>query len=205
MPKLLVASLAAVVAVTVSGSFACAPKPTTEQLPPPGLAGAPGAPATPAPGAQGSSTHATPQPSAALTSLPGAGHNVPPPAGGTPESAQLPPGHPPIDTGPTTPGAGAGAAASAPTGMAPAGMGSAAQEVQITGKVLEAIDVPTYTYMRLQTPAGEEWAAVNTVKVNVGDTVTVTSSLVMENFRSSSLNRTFPKLVMGMLVGTPKR
>jgi hypothetical protein len=198
MPKLLVAASFATV---VLSAVACAPKPTGEQLPPAGLAGAPGTPAAAAaPGAQGSSTHATPQPSAALTSLPGAGHNVPAPAGGTPESAQLPAGHPPIDTGPTTPGAG-----SAPTGMAPPGMGSGAQEVQITGKVLEAIDVPTYTYMRLQTSAGEEWAAVNTVKVNVGDTVTVNSSLVMENFRSSSLNRTFPKLMMGMLVGAPKR
>ena len=113
MQKLLViASFALVTAV------ACVPKPAAEELPPSGLAGAPGAPA------HGSSTHATPQPSAALTSLPGVGYDVPTPAGGNTESAQLPPGHPPIDTAPTTPGAGT---PSAPTGMAPPGMGSGSE------------------------------------------------------------------------------
>lgn len=187
MQKILVVASFALVALVALVAIACAPKPAVEELPPAGLAGAPGA--------SGSSTHSTPQPSAALTSLPGDGQAMAAPAGGNTESAQLPPGHPPIDTAPTTPGAG--------MGMAPSGMGSA-QDVQLTGKVLEAIDVPSYTYMRIQTSGGEEWAAVNTVKVNVGDTVTVTSQLVMDNFRSSSLNRTFPKLVMGMLVGAPK-
>lgn len=185
-----VVSTALLVAALALGA-GCAPKPAAaESLPPAGLAGAPGAPAV---GAQGSSTHATPQPSAALTQLPGMGHDVPTPAGGNVETAQLPPGHPPIDTAPTTPGA----------NMPAPGMGSAG-DVQFTGKVVELIDVPSYTYMRVQTAGGEEWAAVNTVKVNVGDTVTVNSQLTMENFRSSSLNRTFPRLVMGMLVGAPK-
>lgn len=179
---------------------ACAPKPAAESLPPAGLAGAPAAPGATAVGAQGSSTHATPQPSAALTQLPGMGHDVPTPAGGNVETAQLPPGHPPIDTAPTTPGAGASAGGA---NMPAPGMGSPG-DVQFTGKVVELIDVPSYTYMRVQTASGEEWAAVNTVKVNVGDTVTVNSQLTMENFRSSSLNRTFPRLVMGMLVGAPK-
>lgn len=180
---------------------ACTPKPAVEELPPAGLAGAPGAPVAPVV-PPGSSTHSTPQPSAALTSLPGMGHNVAPPSGANGagfDNAQLPPGHPPIDTAPVAPLSGA------PTGMAtgPAAT-DAPQDVQLTGKVLEAIDVPSYTYMRLQTSGGEEWAAVNTTKVNVGDTVTVNSQLVMENFRSSSLNRTFPKLIMGMMVGAPK-
>lgn len=163
---------------------ACAPKPTEAPLPPAGLAGAPVAP-----GMAGIA------PSAALTTLPGAGHSVAAPTGEMPSSGQLPPGHPPIDTAPVDP-----SAAGAPA--APAGGGG---DVQLTGPVLETIDVPEYTYMRVKTSSGEEWVAVGKTPVAVGDTVTVSSQLVMENFASKSLNRTFPKLVMGMLVGAPKK
>jgi hypothetical protein len=64
-------------------------------------------------------------------------------------------------------------------------------------KVLEKLDVPQYTYMRVQTTAGDEWVAVSTMSVNVGDNVTINQQLVMENFASKSLGRTFSKLVMG--------
>lgn len=191
-------TLLAVLALVVTA--ACTPKPTAaDPLPPAGLAGAPGSATTAS--STGSSTHATPQPSAALTTLPGMGHDVPAPTGGV-ENAQLPPGHPPIDTAPTQPLT--GAATGAPG--APMGAGaSGAQDIQITGTVLEALNVPSYTYMRIKTSSGEEWAAVNTAQVAVGDTVTVSSQLEMENFNSKSLNRTFPRLVMGMLVGAPKK
>ena len=159
---------------------ACNPTPAQAPLPPTGLAGAPGM--------------AGIAPSAALTTLPGAGHDIAPPSGNVPTSGQLPPGHPPIDTAPVDPGA-AGAA----------GAPSTAADVQLTGSVLETMDVPEYTYLRVKTSGGEEWVAVGKTAIAVGDTVTVTSQLVMENFASKSLNRTFPKLTMGMLVGAPKK
>jgi hypothetical protein len=52
----------------------------------------------------------------------------------------------------------------------------------------------------VQTSGGEEWCAVSTMSVNVGDTVTVNQQMVMENFPSKGLGRTFPRLVMGTAV-----
>jgi hypothetical protein len=87
-------------------------------------------------------------------------------------------------------------------GAASAGRGEGAGggiggNVVFAGKVLEKLDVPQYTYLRIQTTSGEEWVAVSTMQVNVGDRVTVNQQLVMENFASKSLGRTFPRLVMG--------
>jgi hypothetical protein len=77
--------------------------------------------------------------------------------------------------------------------------------VVMTGVVLETLDVPDYTYMKLKLGGGvEEWAAVNKTPIAVGDKVTFNQSIVMTNFHSSGLNRDFPKLIMGVLVGAPQ-
>ncbi len=119
--------------------------------------------------------------------------------------AQMPAGHPPIGQGDD----GAPLAAKDPTlpnfgGMGAPPMGDVAEGmgggVVFSGKVLEKLDVPTYTYIRVAVPSGEEWVAVSTMSINVGDTVTVNQQIVMENFPSKALGRTFPKLVMGTAV-----
>ena len=183
MRSLAIASFAV---LTLGALPSCAPTTPEAPLPPAGIAGAPAAP-----GLAGIA------PSAALTTLPGAGRDIAPPTGGKPSSGQLPPGHPPIDTAPVDPSA----SAQAPVGGPP----ESDEAVQFTGAVLETIDVPEYTYMRVKSAGGEDWVAISKTAVAVGDTVTVSSQLVMENFASKSLNRTFPKLLMGMLVGAPKK
>jgi hypothetical protein len=134
-----------------------------------------------------------------LTTLPGAGHDVAAPSGATPSSAPLPPGHPPIDTAPAPPSMPAHGGSAASMG------GDPSQQLQLTGTVIETMDVPEYTYMLIKTALGNEWAAVGKTPIAVGDTVTVSSQLVMDNFASKSLNRTFPRLVMGILAGPPKK
>lgn len=64
------------------------------------------------------------------------------------------------------------------------------------GTVLETMDASTYTYVRVKTAQGEIWAASNKFAVKVGDRVAVPTDGPMENFRSPSLNRTFPILFM---------
>ena len=64
------------------------------------------------------------------------------------------------------------------------------------GMVLETMNASTYTYVRVKTPAGEIWAAANKFNVKVGDKVAVPIDGPMENFKSPSLNRTFPVLYM---------
>jgi hypothetical protein len=69
----------------------------------------------------------------------------------------------------------------------------------LSGKVLETFNSGGYTYVRLETPTGEQWAAVNESKVKKGDTVSVAAQMTMENFKSNSLNRTFDRIVFGTL------
>ena len=71
----------------------------------------------------------------------------------------------------------------------------------VTGEVLEVRDVESYTYLRLKTAQGETWAAVPTAKVNKGAKVTVDNPMVMSNFQSKALNKTFDKIVFGTLAG----
>jgi hypothetical protein len=208
-------TLAALVAVSaaafaVGALAACPPRAAEEALPPAGLAGSPGG---------------------ASLALPGAGLPVPSPTGTATPGTALPPGHPPIDgmapAAAIDPGLPAGhppvdgAAGAPPAGpAAPAGgqalppaltgqnlgpSGQPAQEPVLTGSVLESIDVPEYTYMRLKTSGGEAWVAVNKTPVSKGDLVTVNQSMVMEGFHSKTLDRTFDKVVFGTLVGAPRK
>jgi hypothetical protein len=70
----------------------------------------------------------------------------------------------------------------------------------LTGEVLEVQQVETYTYLRLKTADGETWAAVAKSPIKKGAQATIENAMVMKDFQSKSLNRTFPMLVMGDLV-----
>lgn len=70
------------------------------------------------------------------------------------------------------------------------------------GEVVERIHVPNYTYLRLRGASGaEEWAAVPKAEIGIGARVRVVESLVMERFRSPTLDRVFDAIVFGVLEG----
>jgi hypothetical protein len=72
----------------------------------------------------------------------------------------------------------------------------------VTGKVLETMDAAGYTYLNVETAEGTRWVAVNQATVAVGDEVTFMDGMVMQNFFSKSLDRTFPEIVFSSgLVG----
>ena len=75
----------------------------------------------------------------------------------------------------------------------------AADVPSLNGKVLEAKDVDSYTYLRLKTKDGEIWAAVNRTPVKVGADVTIQNPAVMNNFESKTLKKTFDKIVFGTI------
>ena len=91
------------------------------------------------------------------------------------------------------------AAASAASGVVPAA--PVPHMVTVSGTILETMDASEYTYMRLKTASGEIWAAVNKAKVKKGDAVTVTNAMVMDGFKSTTLNRTFDHILFGVLGG----
>jgi hypothetical protein len=77
-----------------------------------------------------------------------------------------------------------------------------APAMSVTGKVLEVKNVESYTYVRLGTKGGELWAAVMKAPIKKGSTITVENGVVMNNFESKSLKKTFPTILFGTLAGT---
>jgi hypothetical protein len=69
----------------------------------------------------------------------------------------------------------------------------------ITGTVRERIPVGPYVYVRLDTDGGELWAAVNEAPLTVGDPITVHNVMLMEQFQSQTLKRTFARIYFGSL------
>src|SRR5512142_1728546 len=85
---------------------------------------------------------------------------------------------------------------------APAATGpdqTSAAPMAISGTVLETMDSGGYTYMKLKTQAGDMWTAVNQAKVKKGQTVTIATPMMMENFESKTLKRKFDRIVFGTL------
>ena len=69
----------------------------------------------------------------------------------------------------------------------------------LTGTVLERIDASPYCYLRLKTAKGEVWAAVPEAKLEKGAEVTIGNPMLMANFESKTLKRTFAEIYFGNL------
>jgi hypothetical protein len=71
----------------------------------------------------------------------------------------------------------------------------------IQGTVLETIEVPQYTYLRIATPGtGETWAAVSSpADAAEGQPVAVVVETRMVDFESKTLGRTFDSIYFGSL------
>ncbi len=85
-------------------------------------------------------------------------------------------------------------------GGAPSAESAAATKA---GTVLETMNAGGYTYVRLETDAGEIWAAGPETALAVGDRVGLGASATMTNFRSESLDRTFPSIEFVSAFVTP--
>ena len=67
---------------------------------------------------------------------------------------------------------------------------------QITGKVLESMNSGGYSYINLQKKdGGKIWVAVPETKITVGDQMSFKEGLVMTNFQSKTLKRSFDSII----------
>lgn len=73
--------------------------------------------------------------------------------------------------------------------------GAAKSAASSEGRVLATLDAPGYTYMELENSGKRFWIAAPTTRVKVGDRVQFVQSMVMNNFASKTLNRTFDRIV----------
>lgn len=79
--------------------------------------------------------------------------------------------------------------------QAPVAAQPASQVMQ--GKILEKLEAPPYSYLKLQTASGEVWTAVPATPVAVGTDYTVTNAFPMQDFESKTLNRKFALVYFG--------
>ena len=73
--------------------------------------------------------------------------------------------------------------------------------IEIKGTVMETADAGGYTYLRLKTASGEQWAAVSQASVKKGSQARVVGSVVMTDFESKTLKRKFDNILFGALDG----
>jgi hypothetical protein len=71
----------------------------------------------------------------------------------------------------------------------------------VSGVVLEVKEEGGFAYLRLRTAEGEMWAAVLSAPVKKGAAVTIENAILMKNFASKGLHKTFPSIIFGTLRG----
>jgi hypothetical protein len=85
------------------------------------------------------------------------------------------------------------------TSQAPADtdISTAANQVPLplTGTVAEAFEKSGYSYVRLETAAGDRWVATGESGFQVGEEITILDGSLMFNFHSPTLDRTFPEII----------
>jgi uncharacterized lipoprotein YbaY len=91
--------------------------------------------------------------------------------------------------------------AAAPQAAAPGAEAAAPQGTTVKGKVLERLDAPPYSYLKLSVGKEEMWAAVPKSDVEKGKEVTVVNAMPMNGFESKTLNRKFDVVFFGTLEG----
>lgn len=73
----------------------------------------------------------------------------------------------------------------------------------VAGKVAETMDSGEYTYVRVLEGKDSSWVAVPQQAVKVGAEVSYSKGMVMTDFHSKTLNRTFKKLVFSEGTAAP--
>ncbi len=64
-----------------------------------------------------------------------------------------------------------------------------------SGKVLEVINSPTYTYLKVTSDKGPLWLASYKTDITKGATIKYSRGVAMYRFHSKSLHRTFEKII----------
>jgi hypothetical protein len=93
-------------------------------------------------------------------------------------------------------------AATAPAANEPAAP-QQPQGTSIKGKIVEKLEAPPYSYLKIAAGKEEMWTAVPKTDAKKGDEVTVANAMPMNGFESKTLNRKFDVVFFGTLAGAP--
>jgi hypothetical protein len=75
----------------------------------------------------------------------------------------------------------------------------AGTKTTITGTVVERVDGPPYSFLRLETEKGPVWVAVPMAEVPKKAKLTVKNGAVLKNFESKQAGRKFEAVVFGVM------
>lgn len=77
------------------------------------------------------------------------------------------------------------------------GAGKMAPALQLTqkGTVVSTISAPPYVYIEVKQDNKTEWLAANALPLKKDDVIRFDNGMVMTNFHSRTLNRTFPRVL----------
>lgn len=78
--------------------------------------------------------------------------------------------------------------------------GRTPNSLKVAGTVIERLDGPPYTFLRIKTNAGERWAAVPTANVAKDSAVTIVNGVLLRDFETGLQGRRFD-----VVFGTLKR
>jgi hypothetical protein len=78
--------------------------------------------------------------------------------------------------------------------------GPVGEGAPLKGRVLETADGGAYIYLRLDTPQGEIWAATTKQAIAKGAQIVIHDPMLMTNFQSKALNRSFDQIVFASAV-----
>jgi len=73
--------------------------------------------------------------------------------------------------------------------------GSPSGDGALTVKVKAIEQVPNYTYLLVKGKGPAYWIAVSSTEIQIGESITYQGGMLMENFHSKELNRTFEKVI----------
>ena len=76
----------------------------------------------------------------------------------------------------------------------PSGQSGSDQDGSLSGEVVETMDSGGYTYVQIDTGGEKIWAAGPVTPLEKGAKISIPSGMVMTDFRSESLNRSFDKI-----------
>lgn len=75
------------------------------------------------------------------------------------------------------------------------GHGQAMDERVVNGMVKETMDAAGYTYMLVESSGSENWVAIPKAPVTVGSTIAYAEGMVMKDFTSKTLGKTFTTII----------
>lgn len=75
------------------------------------------------------------------------------------------------------------------------------QNSVLKGTVIESQDVKNYTYLNLKDSTGQIWAAIPKTQVETGKEIEISNIIVMQDFQSKTLNKTFDIILFAVPSG----